>query len=226
MRSCWRWPTCPAWIGRLEQADRRPGAACDDRAMMLRGRVGGPGLSMNRLPQKTTWILVAFVGSIFAFQVLSIPWAQWREHSVYQALRSGVGPEFWWPPGWRTRIAHKSSAGRRSKAEGRSRGHLRPQDRQHDGAFGRPVAAGIIELVSEDQNAVFRAIVAKGKYSFLPRAIARWPIQGTSYFSGWSPDRMAASGAARFRSSPDQLVILKTTRMRRNGPWSRPRCLT
>ena len=144
--------------------------------MMLRGRVGGPGLSMNTLPRKMTWILVAFVGSIFAFQMLSIPWAQWREHSVYQALRSGVGPEFWWPPGWRRELASLLLEGE-ARLQDDVEGTLRPQDRPHDGAFGRPVAAGIIELVSEDQDRVFRAIVARGRYSFLPRLLPAGPFK-------------------------------------------------
>jgi hypothetical protein len=132
---------------------------------------------MNTLPRKKTWILVAFFGSISAFQVLSVPWIQWREHSVYQALRSGVGPEFWWPPGWRRELRTTLLLEGEARLRDGVEDTLRLQDRHHDGAFGRPVAAGIIELVSEDQDGVFRAIVARGRYSFLPRLLPAGPFK-------------------------------------------------
>ena len=132
---------------------------------------------MNTLPRKRTWISLAFVGSIFAFQMLSIPWVQWREHSVYQALRSGLGPEFWWPPGWRRELRTSLLLEGEARLKDDAEGTLRPQDRQHDRALGSPVAAGIIELLSEDQDRVFRAIVARGKYSFFPRLLPAGPFK-------------------------------------------------
>jgi hypothetical protein len=132
---------------------------------------------MNTLPRKMTWILVALVGSTFAFQMLWIPWVQWREHSVYQALRSGVGPEFWWPPGWRRQLRTSLLLEGEARLKDDVEGPLRPQNRPHDEASGRPVAAGIIELVSEDQNQVFRAIVDRGRYSFLPRLLPAGPFK-------------------------------------------------
>jgi hypothetical protein len=52
-----------------------------------------------------------------------------------------------------------------------------PEDRLRDEALGRPVAAGMIELVSDNSDRAFRAIVVKGKYSFLPQRLPAGPFK-------------------------------------------------
>jgi hypothetical protein len=157
-------------------------------------------------------LLVAFIGSILAFQMLYIPWVQWREHSVYQSLRSGLGPEFWWPPGWRRELRTSLLLeGEARLLEDRSE-NARPQDRQHDDALGLPVATGMIELVSENSNRVFRAIVARGKYSFLPRLLPTGPfkvrlVSPEGSASGWLQTGPLDSGLHRINWSFSRPIL-------------------
>jgi hypothetical protein len=131
-------------------------------------------------------------------------------------LRSGLGPEFWWPPGWRRELRTSLLLEGEARLKDDVEDTRRPQDRQHGGVFGRPVAAGIIVLASEDKDRVFRAIVARGKYSFLPRLLPTGPfkvrlVSPEGSASGWLQTGPLDSGLHRinwsFSRPPDDGLV-------------------
>ena len=168
---------------------------------------------MSRFPQKTAVDPGRTRRVDLAFQVLSIPWIQWREHSVYQSLRSGLGPEFWWPPGWRRELRTSILL----EGEAKLRAHELERSRTGGSSARRSSRAACCSRRDRAGPRQLRSRVPgnRGQREVLvsTTAIARRSVQGTPYDSGWSRDRMAASRAARFRSSPDQLVVLENTRL-------------
>jgi hypothetical protein len=108
---------------------------------------------------------------LIAVGASSIPWAQWREQSVYQALRDGTSPPFWWPSGWRqallTSILLEGEVWLRDADDSA----LRHSGRQRAASPGRHATGATLEIVSDRLGEVFRTSVSKGRYSFNPRRL-------------------------------------------------------
>jgi hypothetical protein len=132
---------------------------------------------MNIHPKKQTWLCLVFAAVLLTFGVLAIPWARWREQTVYQALAQGKTPAFWWPTGWRE--AFRTSFLLEGEVSIRD-GDMPIEQRQsfpQARTDARIAVSGTIEFVSEYQSQVFRTLVKKGRYSFNPNRLPAGPFK-------------------------------------------------